>query len=214
MKRAIFLVILLFAVILPFSANADTVTMVFTGVNGNTVQDFLKSGNPSYYIDPYLATVNGVGNTQIWCVDDNHMVNFNDSWTANVTLLGGGTTNTYLKDMTLYQEMAYLVSQFGGQNLENQRAMQWVIWDISTNKIGSHGVSYTGYSDWATVYNYWLAQAQANYGSVGTGWEILTDTAGNKQEFITRVPEPGILILLGIALSSVGLAAFRRKKID
>jgi len=185
------------AIMLPFSAKADTVSMTFTGVNGQ-----IDNG---YYIDPYMATVNGVQGTEIWCVDFNHHVNFGDTWTANVTPVSASSSNTYLNDLVKYEEMAWLVIQFPSQDSTNKAAIQWVIWDISS------GLDHSSY--YPTEYAYWFKQTQANYGTGNySDWQILTDINHERQEFLVdaiSVPEPSTLPLLVSGL--VGLVGFRKK---
>jgi hypothetical protein len=181
------LVLLLTSAVIPLASHADPISFTFSGVNGQ-----IDSG---YYIGPYLATVNNVSGTEIYCIDFTHEVNFGDTYTVYTTSVTGPYDHTYLTDSVKYKEMAWLLSQFPGQDSLNHAAMQWVIWDISS------GQDHSSYH--LTEYNYWLNQAQTKYMTADYGgWQILTDVHRDRQEFLTRsaVPEPSTLILLGSGL--------------
>jgi hypothetical protein len=202
---------LIFAAIL-FSTQVMAEQKSITFLGGGPNVDILNR----YYIDPYSALVNGA-QTTVWCVDFNHHVSSGNSWTANVTTLDSfNTTNTYLKDVnaeTKYQEMAYLIQQFNGQDLINKQAIQAVIWNLSTPN-GDGYLSNPGTYFPNGQYSYWQNQAASNYATADfSGWEILSDVNGNgigsKQEFLVRVPEPFTMIFLGSCLLGAGMVGRR-----
>ncbi len=191
---------------------ADTVDVTFVGPVTGAMSDMSNSGY-YYYISPYSLLVNGTVEIG-YCIDFNHEITSGQSWTANTTPASGPFENTYLNSQKLYQEMGWLVSQFGSASSADQKAIQQAIWDISTQ-----GTFPFPYSQTATGTGYWYTAALSNYGSWdGTGWTILTDV--NKtgycsaQEFLIQTPvptpEPGTIMLLGSGI--LGVYGFSRKK--
>ena len=112
----------LLLVLTPMAQADGTTTMQFTGVNG--------ANDGMYYVSPYTGTMNyGTSNAQtvVLCCDDiNNEVSFGQVWNANVTSMasgnfsntryGNGSVNPNLgatSPLKLYEEGAWLVSQFG-----------------------------------------------------------------------------------------------------
>lgn len=198
-------------------AHADSTTMRFNGVNG--------ANDGTYYVSPYTGTINyGTSNAQtvvLFCVDINNEVNFGQVWNANVTGLsssdfsntryGNGSVNPNLggtNPQTLYEEAAWLVSQFGSHH-GDYVSLQYALWDLMTP--GSEPTSYSN-ADGITVAQ-WLALASANYGQVNpNNFEIITNVGplaytGQVQEFVTPVatPEPASLLLLLVGVFVLAL---------
>lgn len=198
-------------------AKADQVSMTFTGTLGNTTLTITNSslGTVTAIIDPYLGTINGKTST-IWCVDPDHEITKNESWTANVSTLGD-LSNTRLGAgaATIYSEMAWLITQFMSANTANQQAIQYVIWWLADNTLTAAKPSGLTAQQWADLVNYWKTQIQNPNNRLTSGFEILTDTnaSGNgAQEFILLTPEAGTLVLLGFGLLGV-LALYRRNQL-
>ena len=80
---------------------------------------------------------------------------------------------------------------------EAQKAV-WEIMVIGLDFVGSDGLD-------LKIYNDAMAWTPAPNGN----WYYAVDS----QDYITPVPEPGILILLGIAMSAIGIASWRIRKL-
>ena len=130
--RTLSLILLIFALMLPFSANADQ--LYLNGVNGTT------DPTGAVFIDPYYGGFSSTANNNIYCVDPDHDSYIGTNWTVNVTPLTSSLANTYLganlgaSALKLYEEMAYLIfyTNFGkpGESTSEQQAIQTAIWHI------------------------------------------------------------------------------------
>jgi hypothetical protein len=210
-------------------AHADggnPVTAVFQGVNG--------ANDGSYYVSPYYGTINGQSAT-FYCVDFNNEVNFNQTWSANLTPMSGNLgdtrygnptnvatlslTDPYYSEFTpeqLYEQAAWLTTQMGqfmGPNylsnptdVNNLIAIQYAIWDLFDPNAPSNSAAQG-----------WILLAQENFGSINpNNFEILTnlppvELTGQVQEFIVTSPEPGVVLLLGLGLAALLLFARRKQ---
>jgi hypothetical protein len=203
-------------------AHADTTTtMQFTGVNG--------ANNGVYYVSPYTGTMNyGTSNAQavvLFCDDINNDVSIGQVWKANVTDMasgnfantryGNGSVNPNLggtNPQTLYEEAAWIVSQFGSHQTDYV-SLQYALWDLMspnaepTNYAGADGIKVSQ----------WLTWAAANYGQINpANFEIVTNVGplsyrGQVQEFIVPTPEPAAVVLLLVGMGFM-LLFFRRQQ--
>jgi hypothetical protein len=204
-------------------AHADgTTTMQFVGVNG--------ANNGVYYVSPYSGTMNyGTSSAQtvgLFCDDINNDVNFGQIWTANVTSMasgnfsntryGNGSVNSNLgatSALKLYEEGAWLVSQFGSHT-SDYVSLQYALWDLM-----SPGAEPTTYADSDGIkVSQWLSWAAADYGQINpSNFEIVTNVGplcyrGQVQEFIVQTPEPATVILLLIGIGAMFLLALKRQR--
>jgi len=87
--------------------------------------------------------------------------------------------------------------------VEAQKAVWKIVWSDYTGGIGTDWDIYQASTAHIgeTNYNWYYAYSPAVEGQT------------NYQDFITPVPEPGILILLGLAMSAIGAASWRLRKL-
>jgi hypothetical protein len=204
-------------------AHADGTTMMqFVGVNG--------ANDGVYYVSPYTGTMNyGTSNAQtvgLFCDDINNDVSFGQVWNANITSMASGdflntrygnsSVNPHLgmtNPLTLYEEGAWLVSQFGSHT-SDYVSLQYALWDLMSP--GAEPTNYAG-TDGIQV-SQWLTWAAANYGQINpSNFEIITNTGslrytGQVQEFIVRAPEPATIVLLLIGMGAMFLIGLKRQR--
>jgi len=212
----------LLLVLTPLAHADGTTTMLFTGVNG--------ANDGVYYVSPYTGTMNyGTSNAQtvgLFCDDINNDVYIGETWTANVTNMasgnfsntryGNGWVNPNLgatNPLTLYEEGAWLVSQFGSHT-NDYVSLQYALWDLMSP--GAEPTNYAG-TDGIKV-SQWLTWAGQNYGQINpANFEIITNVGtlayrGQVQEFIVQTPEPATVVLLLIGIGAMFLLALKRQR--
>jgi len=212
------LLLLLFVTVLfSPSAKADTVSLTIN--NGGSI----TSGG--VYVGPYNFTSNGQS-LQLVCDTFQNDVYPPETWTANITTIGGGTGLFGSTSSTQYQEGAWLVQQMFG-NLSNKQTVadiQWAVWDIFDPGTCGTGVSncdpYGNPGDQSGIAG-WIAAAGTsssggNYSNVviytpQSGWPA---NDGLPQEYIGIVstPEPDTVSLMLIGFASLGLMMVMRKR--
>jgi hypothetical protein len=141
-------------------------------------------------------------------------VETNEYFTPGGTYFVGGISSSAIEGGvaggspdSLDPRTAYLYYNFikSGSPLANSNDLQQIIWYIEDEYSGSLTADALAM----------LADANAHAGNSLWGVQVIniynSAGGGNAQDMLVYVPEPGILILLGIALSVVGLASRRFK---
>jgi hypothetical protein len=197
---------------------ASSVQFTFTGVNG--AQDF------GYYVGTYYGQF-GSNIVPLYCDDFANEVHFGEVWQANLTTITTGSDlsatryGTVKNALELYQEIAWLDTQFALQPTSEYGDIQATIWDIFDPKQAPEPSS-----------SYWLKQAQKNFSTMAfDSFRVVTNVGpvlptGQVQEFLTvltpaqissaaPVPEPGSMMLMlqaGIVAGGLLFVKFRRRR--
>lgn len=205
-----------------------TVTVEQTGT-GSPTDIANVPGIGGVYIGPYQLSINGATPVDALCVDPIHESSVGNTWTANVSTVGGDISKTYnagntasvlgysLSSTQGYEIDAILFDliEGPGNNLADRVTLQEAAWTIFP---GNPFDSVTTSNIQNAAYQIALNNGfSAN--SFGTfdfsRYQILTDVNGSKQEFLvgSAVPEPISLGLMGFGLIGIaGAGLLRRRK--
>ena len=179
------------------------------------------NGGP-FLVDP--LPVGGTNTFLTFCIERNEYFSPGSSYYGSIedaAIFGGvggqvtpGRDPVDVRTKVLY---GYYLDHYSTFTVDMYTGMQLAIWKIE-NEI-------TDFSGYSTNIQTWANDFYNNYSSGTPKYDIMAlnlwdynyapgqtyEEAHKIQSMLVRVPEPGILILLGIALSAVGLASRRRK---
>jgi hypothetical protein len=151
------------------------------------------------------SKLNGVALPFIYCVDLDHHISLGATYSsATVTNNGGGLTNEAAV------KVAWLLTNYGNvSDSTHMGALQAAIWKvIYGDKFELLTVSMQG------IYGDYLAAVNTAYTSNLISADLVAnfawiDPGAGIQKQVTKVPEPSLILLLGIGLGAVSLVSRR-----
>jgi hypothetical protein len=165
-------------------------------------------------VGPYPMRLNGsTSDIYLWCISYQQ----SPDWKSF----------TVVKNTTDYGAQAYVLSmlgkEFDGTKIDNEM-VQWALWYLlssdyvadPTKRYKINGLtaqdvlnSYANDYEWINV-----AIALADEGAshpLTSGYEVYVDQTNLYQSFIQMVPEPSLILLLGIGVGVAGLTSLRKR---
>lgn len=203
--------------VFPICANADIIGDVSLKVSASSPTGivYFPSTSGNYYLD-YDVSLNGGSLTEAFCVEDANA----SSTTQQYTLI---SIDNGLSDFGLPADSYLLAALVANNFLADQTeaakaAAQIAVWEIIFDYDGTAESLNLATGDFhSTAYQSAAQQILDSLPSTApttvNGWALAvnpTITTGDiitepYQNYLVQVPEPGLIILLGIAVSAIGV---------
>jgi hypothetical protein len=224
MKKLIGVLLGSLFLVFPLCANADIiaqVTLTEQAFGPSQVATFpgLGSVNALLY---YELSLNNGPYLQGFCVEAQYSPPGGTAYT--LLSIDQSLQTTFNLNAQNYEAAAYVAQKWASGQITDRAAAQLAIWEITLDGIGNLDLSGGSFSTGASIYttdaNAILAALPLTFSGSNT-WALAVNppTYGGPvsnqpyQNYIVPVPEPGILILLGIAMSAIGAASWRIRKL-
>jgi len=157
----------------------------------------------------------------IFCISSGAMQSTEDLAFNTITSYNGtfksdtGGLHVITPNFITLSEAAWIadkwITTLGSSSDAHREAAQLAIWAVLGMTLANGpAINYLGVIPGAqTLYDDAIAYNTSNGNYTTSNWYA----AYNAQDYLTPVPEPGILILLGIAMSAIGMASWKIRKI-
>jgi PEP-CTERM motif len=169
------------------------------------------NNNPTGEIGPYNLTLNSTP-LSLFCMNDQNFIKSGESWGVNVVngsaFVGSAVGSTGF----MYEEEAYIYSQFNGTNATDIQDALWTIFDPGTSNTDANSPSLVLA---AAAFNGYTSAFLSNTTFYIWDGGSITNQYGDyaPQDFVgvSQTPEPSSLVLLGSG--ALGLAGAVRRKL-
>ena len=194
-------------------ASADTLVI---GTDTNWISfDYTGGLNGTYGGGSFdTATLNGEELPWIYCVDLNHYIHLGGIY-GNAEVTNDGIVNGSL--VTNAGQVAWLLNEYADSSNVNEAALQAAIWetiygDSFALRSSNSTAMLTAYNGYINALQNALSAGSVDDSLVGNfAWITPNPTNDDIQGQITRVPEPSIILLLGVGIGLISLITLFRR---